>query len=159
MPDMLRSQLLAAGALLLSSALALVPAPAAGVVVAGPAATDKVLIGRWHTEREGGVVEIHPCGQALCGRVLDGAPLRANRDQRDVRNPDPALRDRKVMGLRVLNGFTGGPEKWKGGPLYDPETGNRAPSGTLTLVDAHTLKVRGCIAAFLCRTQTWRRAR
>ncbi|MDT8759399.1 DUF2147 domain-containing protein [Sphingomonas psychrotolerans] len=122
-------------------------------------AGDKALIGRWHTEREGGVVEIHRCGQALCGRVVDGARLRTNPDQRDVRNPDPAQRSRKVLGARVLNGFTGGPDRWKGGPLYDPETGNRAASGTLTLVTPDVLKVQGCIAMFLCKTQTWRRAR
>jgi uncharacterized protein (DUF2147 family) len=122
-------------------------------------AGDKALIGRWHTEREGGVVEIHRCGQALCGRVVDGARLRINPDQRDVRNPDPTQRSRKVLGARVLSGFSGGPAKWKGGPLYDPETGNRAGSGTLTLTSPDTLKVQGCLAMFLCKTQTWRRAR
>lgn len=143
----------------LAAALALVPASTAAAPSVPQVAVDQSLIGRWHTERRSGIVEIHACGEALCGRVVDGAPLRANRDQRDVRNPDPALRNRRVMGLRVLSGFSGGPAKWKGGPLYDPETGNRAPSGTLTLVDADTLKVQGCIAMFLCRTQTWRRAR
>ncbi|MBA15336.1 MAG: hypothetical protein CMN73_03170 [Sphingomonas sp.] len=117
------------------------------------------IIGRWQTEKENGVVEIHRCGDALCGRVLDGAPLRANPDQRDVRNPDRSLRDRRVRGLRVLSGFTGGPIRWTGGPLYDPESGDRASSGSLTLENANTLKVKGCIVGFLCRTQTWHRIR
>lgn len=120
---------------------------------------DSPLIGKWHTERKDGMVEIHRCGAALCGRVIDGAPLRANPDQRDVHNPDASLRTRKVKGLRVLEGFTGGPKRWKGGPLYDPETGNLASKGTLTLTDANTLSVQGCVVLFLCRTQTWRRAR
>lgn len=124
-----------------------------------PAAGEEAVIGRWNTQKQGGVVEIHRCGQALCGRVVDGAPLRANPDQRDIRNPDKALRGRKVMGLRVLNGFAGGPGEWKGGPLYDPETGDGAKSGSLKLADANTLKVKGCIASFLCRTQTWTRVR
>ncbi|RHW19060.1 DUF2147 domain-containing protein [Sphingomonas gilva] len=135
-------------------ALALLSVPSAL-----PAAGEEALIGRWNTQKQGGVVEIHRCGQALCGRVVDGAPLRANPDQRDTRNPDKALRGRRVMGLRVLHGFTGGPREWKGGPLYDPETGDGAKSGTLTLVDASTLKVKGCLMAFLCRTQTWTRVR
>lgn len=124
-----------------------------------PAADEEAVIGRWNTQKQGGIVEIHRCGQALCGRVVDGAPLRANPDQRDVNNPDKALRGRKVMGARVLSGFTGGPREWKGGPLYDPETGDGAKKGSLTLADANTLKVKGCIASFLCRTQTWTRAR
>lgn len=120
---------------------------------------DKALLGRWHTEREGGIVDVQRCGALLCGRVVDGTRLRANPGQRDVRNPDRSLRGRKVLGAIVLNGFAGGPTEWRGGSLYDPETGNAASSGTLTLVDSDTLKVRGCIALFLCKTQTWRRAR
>lgn len=126
---------------------------------AAQASGEEALIGRWNTQKQGGVVEIHRCGQALCGRVVDGAPLRANPDQRDVNNPDKALRSRKVMGARVLGGFTGGPREWKGGPLYDPETGDGAKKGSLTLAGANTLKVKGCIASFLCRTQTWTRVR
>ncbi|QDX26472.1 DUF2147 domain-containing protein [Sphingomonas suaedae] len=129
------------------------------VPAALPAANAQSVIGRWNTQKQGGIVEIHRCGEALCGRVVDGAPLRANPDQRDVNNPNKALRDRKLLGARVLHGFTGGPRVWKGGPVYDPETGDGANSGVLTLADANTLKVKGCIAAFLCRTQTWKRVR
>lgn len=134
--------------------VALLAAPAAL-----PAANAQSVIGRWNTQKQGGIVEIHRCGEALCGRVVDGAPLRANPDQRDVNNPNKALRGRKLLGARVLHGFTGGPREWKGGPVYDPETGDGAKSGVLTLADANTLKVKGCIASFLCRTQTWKRVR
>ncbi|MEO7170149.1 MAG: DUF2147 domain-containing protein, partial [Sphingomonas sp.] len=72
---------------------------------------------------------------------------------------DEALRSRRLMGLRILDGFTGGPREWKGGPLYDPNSGDGAKSGYLTLADRDTLKVKGCIAVFLCRTQTWTRLR
>ena len=154
---MVKSNRLARGARL-AAAAGLVLALTTAAARAGQAG-DKALIGRWHTEREGGVVEIHRCGQALCGRVVDGVRLRVNPDQRDVRNPDQAQRGRKVLGARVLSGFSGGSGRWKGGPLYDPETGNSAGSGTLTLVNPDTLKVQGCIASFLCKTQTWRRAR
>ena len=110
--------------------------------VAGPAAAaDSRLLGRWRTAAQGGVVEIHACGSALCGRLVDAAPLRRNPDQRDVRNHDPALRDR--------------PTTWTGGPLYDPDSGRRAASGRLVLIDPDHLAVRGCIAPLLCRTQTW----
>ncbi|MFN7110494.1 MAG: DUF2147 domain-containing protein [Brevundimonas sp.] len=119
------------------------------------AAADNPLLGRWRTAAQGGVVEIHACGSALCGRLVDAAPLRRNPDQRDVRNHDPALRDRPLRGLRVLEGFRGGPTTWNGGPLYDPDSGRRAASGRLTLIAPDHLAVRGCIAALLCRTQTW----
>lgn len=128
------------------------------LAMAGPAAAqDSALIGRWRTAAQGGVVEIHPCGAHLCGRVVDAAPLRRNPDQTDVRNRDPSLRSRPLRGLRVLDGFTGGPTTWSGGPLYDPDSGQRAGHGVLTLVRPDRLSVRGCIAPLLCRTQTWTR--
>lgn len=128
------------------------------LVLAGPTtAQDGSLIGRWRTDAQGGVVEIHACGSALCGRVVDATPLRLNPDQKDVRNRDPNLRQRALRGVRVLHGFTGGPSVWNGGPLYDPDSGQRASRGTLTLVRRDRLSVRGCIAPLLCRTQTWSR--
>lgn len=130
----------------------------AGLMMVGPAsAQDNPLLGRWRTAAQGGVVEIHHCGAALCGRVVDAAPLRRNPEQTDVRNHDPALRTRPLRGLRVLEGFTGGPKTWAGGPLYDPDSGQRAGRGSLTLVERDRLSVRGCIAPLLCRTQTWTR--
>ncbi len=132
---------------------------AVALLGADVAAPPSPLIGRWRTEKRNGIVELAPCGSAICGKVLDGAPLRANPDQRDVRNRDAALRARRVMGLRVLEGFTGGPRTWTGGPMYDPDTGDGASSGYLTLLNPDTLQVKGCIVAFLCRTQTWTRIR
>ncbi|WP_439472341.1 DUF2147 domain-containing protein [Brevundimonas sp.] len=136
---------------------------AAGLLLAltatAPAAAQEAsILGRWRTPSEGGVVEIQRCGQALCGRLVDAAPLRRNPDQPDVRNRDETQRDRPLRGLLVLRNFTGGPSEWRGGPLYDPNSGQTADRGTLTLVDADRLAVRGCIARVLCRTQTWRRA-
>lgn len=136
--------------LLASFALLAVPPSAA--------AQEASILGRWRTPAEGGVVEIHRCGAALCGRLIDAAPLRRNADQRDVRNRDAALRDRPLRGVLVLRGFTGGPTEWRGGPLYDPNSGQTAERGTLTLTTPDRLAVRGCIARVLCRTQTWRRA-
>lgn len=129
-------------------------------LTAGPAvAQDGNLLGRWRTPAENGVVSIERCGAVLCGRLVDAAPLRADPDQRDVRNRRAALRTRPLKDLLVLRGFTGGPQTWSGGPLYDPNSGQTAGTGTLTLTGPDTLSVRGCIAPLLCRTQTWTRAR
>jgi uncharacterized protein (DUF2147 family) len=123
------------------------------------AADDGDVTGRWRSAASGGVIELYRCGPALCGKVVDGAALRANPDQRDVRNPDPALRDRRVKGLEIIHGFTGGPREWSGDAIYDPATGEGAPKGYLTVQDADTLRVKGCVAGFLCRSQVWTRVR
>lgn len=123
---------------------------------AGAAATD--ITGIWATGSEGGRVEIYRCGQALCGKVVDASRLRANPDLRDVRNSDPNLRHRRLKGLVVLNGFSGGPREWQGGPVYDPETGSGAGRGYLKLLPDGRLELKGCVA-FFCRTKIWTRAR
>src|SRR3546814_8079117 len=50
--------------------------------------------GVWATGSQCGQVEIYRCGTVLRARIIDAAPLRANCDQRDVKNPDRALCDR-----------------------------------------------------------------
>jgi uncharacterized protein (DUF2147 family) len=76
---------------------------------------------------------------------------------RDLHNPDPALRQRPVIGVRVIRGMKpSGPGRWTGGKLYDPETG-RSYTGRLHARSDGRLDVTGCIA-FLCQTQVWTRA-
>ena len=59
----------------------------------------------------------------------------------------------------MLHAFTGGPREWRGGPVYDPETGEGAAKGYLTLRGDGKLEVKGCKAAIFCRTKVWTRAR
>ncbi|MCH8488370.1 MAG: DUF2147 domain-containing protein [Oceanicaulis sp.] len=115
------------------------------------------ITGLWDTGSGGGQVEIYHCGADLCGRLADAAALRVDPDQRDVRNPDRSLRDRPLLGLVVLRDFSGGPAQWRGGPVYDPQTGDGARNGVLRLREDGRLEVKGCVA-FVCRTRIWTRA-
>ena len=116
------------------------------------------ITGLWSTGSEDGRVQIYRCGTALCGRIVDAAPIRANPDQRDVRNSDQILRMRRLKGLVVIAGFTGGPTDWKGGSVYDPESGDGAATGYLKLRADGKLELKGCVAIF-CRTKVWTRVR
>ena len=133
------------------------PLAVAGLLAMPAAASAADITGIWATGTEGGRVEIYRCGKALCGRVVDASRLRANPDLRDVRNSDARLRQRRIKGLVVLNGFAGGPVEWKGGPVYDPETGDGAGRGYLKLLANGKLELKGCVALF-CRTKVWTRA-
>lgn len=130
---------------------------AIGLFAAPASASAADITGIWATGSEGGRVEIYRCGAALCGRVVDAARLRGNPDLRDVRNSDAALRARRIKGLVVLKGFSGGPAEWKGGPVYDPETGDGASRGYLKLLANGKLELKGCVA-FICRTKIWTKA-
>ncbi len=130
----------------------------AGLAALASPAAARDLTGIWATGTEGGQVQIYRCGAALCGRVVDAARLRANPDLTDLRNSDAGLRTRKLKGLVVLQGFTGGPAEWQGGPVYDPETGSGARKGYLKLLPDGKLELKGCVA-FFCRTKIWTRVR
>lgn len=139
-------------------ATALVAAASGGGAVAATQGSG-AIVGLWSTGSNGGQVELYRCGAAICGKVVDAAPLRANPDHRDGKNPDRKLRERRLKGLVVLHSFEGGTKEWRGGPVYDPETGDGAATGTLTLRADGKLEVKGCKAAIFCRTKIWTRAR
>lgn len=130
----------------------------AGLMALAAPVAARDLTGIWATGSEGGRVQIYRCGQALCGKIVDAARLRTNPDLTDLRNSDPKLRGRRLKGLVVLQGFTGGPVEWKGGPVYDPESGDGAGKGYLKLLSDGRLELKGCVAVF-CRTKIWTRAR
>jgi uncharacterized protein (DUF2147 family) len=134
----------AAAALILS--LAALPAAAASPV------------GLWATPKNGGRVEIRLCGQALCGALAGSDDITGNPAFPDTQNRDPALRSRPLKGVQMLHGFTGGPAKWTGGKVYNPEDG-ATYSGTIELIAPDALKLKGCIVAPLCKSQVWTRVR
>jgi uncharacterized protein (DUF2147 family) len=128
-----------------------------GIGCCDAAAGDNASIfGIWATAKNHGHALIEPCGDAVCARVLDGDQLRANPDQTDIYNPDPAKQTRRVKGLYILQGYRGGPTLWQGGTVYDPQTGDSSSDSTLELVGPTTLKVKGCRLIF-CRSELWTR--
>jgi uncharacterized protein (DUF2147 family) len=109
--------------------------------------------GRWVTQSGNGHVDIAPCGQSACGTIVwgQGGPST------DTKNPNPALRSRPLIGVRILEGFRQAPNGWVNGRLYDPESGNSYRGEILPQTDG-TLKVKGCVGP-ICRAQIWRRVR
>lgn len=115
-------------------------------------------IGRWYAEGGAAQVEVSDCGGDLCGRVMW---LRSPFDEngcelRDRYNPDPALRERPVVGVQILAGLeASGDHVWTGGEIYDPASGNTYHC-TLSFEDENRLRLRGYIGVPLFgRTTTW----
>ncbi|HEX8555855.1 MAG TPA: DUF2147 domain-containing protein [Sphingomonas sp.] len=130
---------------------ALLALAATTLVAAAPAP----VTGRWLTVEGKAIVEIAPCGQALCGRILRVLKPGPDGPAVDANNPNPALRTRPVEGIQILSGFTVAGDKWKG-RIYDPESGRTYRSELVAAGGG--LKVKGCFGPF-CRTQNWTRAR
>ena len=129
-------------------------APAA--LLLGGMAPANGISGTWLTEDRDTHVEIAPCGRSLCGRVVKFlvAPP-GGIDQRDTENPDPKLRNRRLLGLAVLTGFTRDGDQWRG-RIYDPKSGKSYRS--VLERNGNTLVVKGCIGPF-CQAQKWRQVR
>jgi uncharacterized protein (DUF2147 family) len=115
------------------------------------------IAGRWVTAERDAVVEIRRCGGSTCGtiaRFLVAPP--DGLDQRDINNPEPALRRRKLLGLPILTSLREDGELWRG-EIYDPKSG-RSYRSVIRRTGPNTLEVQGCLGPF-CQTQVWGRAR
>ncbi len=125
-------------------------------MLAAPSADS--VIGTWHSPTKNGIIEIQRCGSSICGHLLSGDDIKGNPDAKDANNKDEAQRGRPLKGLTMLSGFKQGEGVWEDGQVYNPNDG-RTYSGRITLVDANTLKLRGCVFVPLCKTETWTRVR
>ncbi len=125
---------------------------------AAPALAAAPVTGLWRMEDNNIRVRIVPCGSALCGRLAAADKLKQNPQLKDKMNKDPALRNRPVRNLLVMWGFTGGPQKWTGGRIYNPDDGKTYKS-EMTMADANTLQVKGCVVKPLCKSETLTRLR
>jgi uncharacterized protein (DUF2147 family) len=117
------------------------------------------VVGTWHSPTKNGVINIQKCGSSLCGTLESGDDIKAHPDAKDVNNKDASQRGRTLKGLTMLSGFKAGTDGvWEDGNVYNPNDG-RTYSGKITVVDANTLKLRGCVFVPLCKTETWTRIR
>ncbi len=126
------------------------------LLFASPAFAAVPVNGRWLTVEKDSVVEIGPCGGAVCGRIARILTPQPEGPPRDENNPNPALRIRPVEGLTILSGFRDGGKNWQGS-IYDPRKGKTYKS-FLTLLANGTPQVKGCLGPF-CQSQIWTRAR
>ncbi|AUW57221.1 DUF2147 domain-containing protein [Sphingobium sp. SCG-1] len=129
---------------------------AALILLSSTASAAQPIAGRWLTENGKALVQIGPCGKALCGQIVKVIKPTPGAPRNDANNPDEKLRARPIEGLTILSDFTDAGSLWKG-KIYDPQSGKTYTS-KLTRNSNGTLKVQGCIA-FFCKTQTWAAAR
>ncbi|MBX7243401.1 MAG: DUF2147 domain-containing protein [Bacteroidia bacterium] len=121
------------------------------------------LIGVWEPSHGKGRVKVEKIGDKYYGKVVwIKEPIDPETGQKklDKSNPDPALRSRPRLGLRVLKDFTfSGKGVWEKGTIYDPENGSTY-NCTITMKDKNTLDIRGYIGVSVFgRTDVWKRVK
>lgn len=123
-----------------------------------PDAGDAIL-GEWLTGEGKARVQIYRCDTLYCGKIVWlKEPVKNGKEVVDDKNPDPALKNKPVIGLVIVWAFSyDGDGEWTGGKVYDPESGDTY-SGKMTLKDSHTLRLRGYVLIpLLGRTEIWTR--
>jgi uncharacterized protein (DUF2147 family) len=115
----------------------------------------------WYDDTGEGAIEIQPCGESLCGRIVWlKQPLdRAGQPLTDGYNPDPANRTRPICGLDVIGGVKRQSNgSWDQGWIYDPKEG-KSYDVELRLKGPDRLSVTGYLGVkFLSETMLWTRA-
>lgn len=134
---------------------------------AADAAEPDAIVGMWNNAEKDAKIDVFPCGEAYCGRIVwlktpdypadseDGVP---GTPKLDHNNPDKALRKMPVIGLQIVRDFRfDGENRWSGGLVYDPKNG-KTYKGKMTLVAPDRLDLRGYIGISLIgRTTIWTR--
>ena len=132
------------------SALTLTVLVSAGTALADPS-------GLWLAQ-DGARVRVGPCGAALCATIA--APKsqvdpQTGQPWTDKNNPDPAMRNRSLVGVPVLYSLMpDGPGRWSG-RLYNIDNGQSYTSHLLELAP-RTIRVEGC-AIGICGGQNMSR--
>jgi uncharacterized protein (DUF2147 family) len=113
------------------------------------------ILGVWRSENDESQVEIFKCGAELCGKIVW---LKNPKYANDSKNPDPSLRDRPLIGLKILEGFRYHRDNtWGDGSCYDPKNG-KTYRGKIHLAAPDRLELRGFVGIPLFgRTTEWNR--
>lgn len=73
----------------------------------------------------------------------------------DMRNPDPALRGRPMLGLQILSLVPGSKPNIYDGTIYNPEDGN-SYSGYVEMLGPDLIRLNGCVLYnIICRGEEW----
>ncbi len=83
------------------------------------------IIGIWETEAKDGKMEIYPCGDQYCGKLLWGSEIvnKNGSSKKDVNNPDRSLRSRDLIGITNLTGLRFDDGTYEDGRIYNAANG------------------------------------
>jgi uncharacterized protein (DUF2147 family) len=130
------------------------------------AASDSI-VGVWLNGGKDAHIDISKCGHKYCGKLVwlkeplypqgskAGTP---GTPKLDDKNPDKSRKSVPLMGLEIVKDLQfAGDDSWKGGTIYDPDSG-KTYNSKAKLVSPNELDLRGFIGfSMLGRTEKWTR--
>jgi uncharacterized protein (DUF2147 family) len=119
------------------------------------------IVGTWLNEEGTGQIEIFKIGSSYYGKInwlKEPIDTVTGKPRTDKENPDPALKNKPLLGLVNLKGFVfDGDDEWEDGTIYDPKNG-KTYKCYMKFEDPSKkkLKIRGFIGiSLLGRTTYW----
>jgi uncharacterized protein (DUF2147 family) len=113
-------------------------------VQAGPPA--ELICGKWESTDKNLIVQVYKEGGKFSGKIIwysdtGGKPMDYGTDKR---NPDPKLRNRKILGMNVLHdmAYNASTNSWEDGVIYESKNG-REWNASIYIDKSGMLKVKG----------------
>jgi len=104
------------------------------------------VCGKWESVDKSIIIQVYMQGDDFKAKLIwfsdtDGKPMDYWTDRR---NPNPALRNRKLLGMEILSGLQYDPDNnsWENGMVYDSRHG-REWNASATIDKNGQLRVRG----------------
>lgn len=119
-----------------------------------------VVKGVWLNDDKDAKVEIYKTGDKYFGKIVwtqnmyeaDGKTLK-----KDSKNSNEQLRERTILNMVILSGFTYDDGEWTDGEIYDPKSGKTYKSKMK--LKGNNLEVRGYVGSpMFGKTTTWTKA-
>lgn len=113
------------------------------------------IIGKWLSQDKEAMIEIYENQGKYFGKFvwLKKATDAKGQPLTDTQNPNAALRKQPLMNMVMLSNMYFTDKKWKGGTIYNPESG-KSYRCEMWQSKPQTLNVRGYLGLFY-GTETW----
>jgi len=107
--------------------------------------------GLWLVEEQTGRIRIEKCGNEMWGFLA-----WEKEPSNDTNNPNPALRNKPMVGVAILLGMKPvDDDRWEGN-VYNPRDGKTYTS-KIRMLPSGQLEIKGCVLGFLCGGENWTR--
>lgn len=134
----------------MSKHLKLAAAALAAALVSAPALAQSP-VGTFASQSGDTRVRFAPCGEQICGTIVS-----VRGQTRDEKNENASLRNRNLVGIRMITMRPAGANAWQG-TLYNFQDG-RTYNGRMSMPSANSMSLSGCVlGGLICRSQTWTR--
>jgi uncharacterized protein (DUF2147 family) len=112
------------------------------------------LVGNWWTEGKEGLMKIE---KTKSGRYQVSMLSGKDENKKDVKNPDPKLRERKLKGIVIIWNLKFEDGEYVDGYCYNPRDGNTYRA-KMKITGPNSLQIRGYVMIpLLGQSQDWTR--